>query len=206
QRLTPDEVNMVLEDAYVPGYKLSNPALAFWFVETDAWWFDNVRKNIDRLSTTTAKAIASNIALAVGEYVFSFKENTRELRQPLSHVFKRIWSIQPEPFDNGKKNTCSNKDADAFIPDVQADLMFLRLPQPHAQASRTHLGRSAWREEWLRGNGDFWDTFEATQRGKLGAPTETKSQYLHLLEETLRRSSHIRLWAIAHVEDGFMQT
>ena len=40
----------------------------------------------------------------------------------------------------------------------------------------------------------------------MGAPTETKSQYLHLLEDTLRRASHIKGWAIAHVETGFIQT
>jgi hypothetical protein len=43
-------------------------------------------------------------------------------------------------------------------------------------------------------------------RGRLGSATETKSQYLHMLEETLRRSAHMRTWAIAHVEDGFIQT
>jgi len=40
--------------------------------------------------------------------------------------------------------------------------------------------------------------------GKLGSATETKSQYLHLLEETLRTADHVDQWAIAHVEDGFI--
>jgi len=35
---------------------------------------------------------------------------------------------------------------------------------------------------------------------------ETKSQYLHLLEETLRMAKHIPVWTIAHVEDGFVST
>src|SRR5690606_6343235 len=38
ERLSPDDVNMVLEDAYVPGYKLQNPGLLNWFSEVDAWW------------------------------------------------------------------------------------------------------------------------------------------------------------------------
>ena len=33
-----------------------------------------------------------------------------------------------------------------------------------------------------------------------------RPQYLHLLEDTLRKASHIKNWAIAHVEAGFIQT
>ena len=47
ERLSDDDVNAVLEDVYVPGHKLRNPALRGWFTETDSWWFDNVRA-IDR--------------------------------------------------------------------------------------------------------------------------------------------------------------
>lgn len=206
ERLSADDVNVVLDDAYVPGYRLHNQALTSWFTETDSWWFDNVRRSIDRLQTPMSRAIASSIAIATGDYVLSFKEDTRELRQPLSNVFRRLWSIQPEPFDNGQNNTCQNKNADDFIAETPSDMMFLRVPAAHAQGVKANLGRSAWREEWLRGGNDFWDDLESGSQGKLGAATETKSQYLHLLEETLRRASHIKNWAVAHVEDGFIQT
>lgn len=206
EQLSAEDVNLVLEDAYVPGYRLHNQALTAWFTETDSWWFDNVRRNIDRLQSQMSRAIASTIALETGDYVFSFKEDTRELRQPLSNVFRRLWSVQPEPFDNGQNNTCHNKNADDFISETPSDLMFLRLPAAHAQTARMHLGRGAWREEWLRGGSEFWGELESGLRGKLGAATETKSQYLHHLEETLRRASHIKNWAVAQVEDGFIQT
>ena len=205
QKLTDDEVNVVLEDAYVPGYKLKNPALANWFSEVDAWWFDNVRQNIDRLPSQMSQALAATIAIAVGEYVLSFKEQTRELRQPLSTVYRRLWSVHPEPFNNGQNNNCFNKNPDDFISETPAELMFLRLPIAHAQSARSYLGRSAWREEWLRGGTEFWNDLEAGLAGKLGAATETKSQYLHMLENTLRRASHIKSWAVAHVETGFIQ-
>lgn len=206
ERLSADDVNVVLDDAYVPGYRLRNQTLTNWFSETDSWWFDNVRQNIDRLQTPLARSIASTIAMAAGDYVLSFTSETRELRQPLSNVFRRLWSIQPEPFNNGQNNTCQNKSADEFIAENSTDLMFLRLPAAHAQGVRGYLGRSSWREEWLRGGNDFWDDLESDLTGKLGAATETKSQYLHLLEETLRKASHIKNWAIAHVEAGFIQT
>jgi len=38
------------------------------------------------------------------------------------------------------------------------------------------------------------------------APHWTNSPYVHPLAETLRRASHIKNWAVAHVEDGFIQT
>ena len=206
ERLSSDDVNIVLEDAYVPGYRLHNPALTSWFSETDSWWFDNVRQRIDSLGTPLARAVASSIAMATGDYVLSFTDETRELRQPLSNVFRRIWSIQPELYNNGQNNSCHNGTADSFISETFTDLMFLRLPPVHTQGTRAFLGRSSWREEWLRGGNDFWDALESSLKGQLGVATETKSQYLHLLEETLQKASHISNWAIAHVETGFIQT
>jgi hypothetical protein len=206
QKLTMEELETVLDDAYVPGYQLRNSALGTWFGQVDSWWFDNVRQNIDRLPSQMSQALAASLAIAVGDYALSFKEQTRELRQPLSTVYRRLWSIQSEPFNNGQNNNCFNKNPDDFLSETPADLMFLRLPVPHAQSTRNYLGRAAWREEWLRGRSDFWSEFETDLSGKLGSATETKSQYLHMLENTLRRASHIKNWAIAHVETGFIQT
>lgn len=206
EKLSADDVNTVLEDAYVPTYRLQNQALRNWFSETDSWWFDNVRRNIDRLQSPVTRAIASSIAMELGDYVLSFNEETMELRQPLSNVFRRLWTIEPEPVNNGQNNTCQNKNIKEFIAEAFSDLLFLRLPQSHSQKARAYLGRSAWREEWLRGGTEFWDDLESAQAGMLGAATETKSQYLHLLEDTLQIASNIKTWAIAHVEDGFIST
>jgi hypothetical protein len=207
EKLSDDEVNVVLDDVYVPRYRLQNQALRNWFGETDAWWFDNVRQNIERLASPTAKAIASSVVLNVGDYVLSFTDDTLELRQPLSNVFRRLLSAQHEPVNNGQNNTCSNKNAYEFIAEnFASDLMFLRLPRAHNLSQRKYLGWTAWREEFLRGGDDFWNDLEIRQAGRLGTLIETKSQYLRLLEETLRTASHIKTWAIAHVEDGFIAT
>jgi hypothetical protein len=206
ERLTADDVNIVLEDAYVPGYRYRNEGLREWFSETDTWWFDNVRNNIEKLESAAKQSMAAALVFSVGDHVLSFNEQTRELRQPLSKVFHRIWTIQPEPFGNGEQNTASNKRPDDFIAETPAELMFLRLPTAHAVSVRNFLGRKAWREEWLRGGNDFWSDVDASVSGSLGGATETKSQYLHHLEETLNRATHIRNWAIAHVETGFIST
>lgn len=206
EKLSADDVNVVLEDAYVPQYRLQNQALRNWFSETDSWWFDNVRQNIDSLQSPLSRAIAASIAMAAGDYVLSFTDETLELRQPLSNVFRRLWTVQPEPVNNGQNNICQNKNPDEFIAENYTDLMFLRLPSAQAGSRRGSRDRSFWREEWLRGGDDFWDVVESAQNAKLGTVIETKSQYLRLLEETLRTASHIKTWAIAHVEDGFLST
>ena len=207
EKLSDEEVNLVLEDAYVPRYRLRNESLKNWFNETDAWWFDNVRNSIEKISSPVAHAIALSIGMSVGDYALSFTDETLELRQPLSTVFNRLWSVLPEPVDNRQNNACQNRTAYEFIAENrETDLMFLRLPQAHRQRLRNHLGWTAWREEWLRFGDDFWNDLEMAQAGRLGALVETKYQYLRHLEEILQTASHIPVWAIAHVEDGFVSS
>ncbi len=205
ETLSDDDVNVVLEDAYIPHHRMQNPALKNWFTETDSWWFDNIRGNVEKLASPIARAIALSLGMKVGDYVFSFNEETLELRQPLSSVFRRLWSALPEPVNNGQNNTCSNLAAYEFLAENYADLMFLRLPRAENRSLRDALGKAAWREEWLRG-GDFWADIEAAQTNRLGAAIETKSQYLNLLEDLLSTASNIPNWAIAHIDDGFVST
>lgn len=206
EKLSDEDVNIVLEDVYVPGHRLANPALRNWFGETDSWWFDNVRRNLDRLRSPFAFAIGASIAMAVGDYVQSFTEETRELRQPLSNVFRRIWMSLPDPVNNGQNNTCHNKPIGTFIAENPADLLFLRLPPPRSENRTGYPARAVWQEEWIRGGDDFWGELDSLRSGKLGMPVQTKSQYLKLLQETLGRAGNFRKWAIAHVESGLLST
>lgn len=202
--LSAADVETVLEDAYVPHYRLQNAALRRWFNETDAWWFDNVRQNIEKLPSPIGRAVALTIGMQVGDYAASFGEETGELRQPFSKVFQRLWSVAPKPFNNGQNNSCHNKPANEFIAENYADLMFLRLPALHRRGSSSRTSATAWSEEWIRGGSELRN--DSTFTGKFGAAVETKSQYLHLLEEILHAASNIPTWAIAHVEDGFIST
>ncbi len=208
EKLTDADVEIILEDAYVPARGgLQNQSLLEWFDETEARWFDNVRRNIEKLPSHVLQAVALSIGIGVGDYVLSFNRDTRELRQPLSDVFRRLWSIFPAPIDNNQINVCQNKSARDFVAEnFTSDLMFLRLPRAQNASGRNRLGWTAWREEWAHGDDRFWTDFERASTGKLGAAVETKSQYLHLLEEFLQTAAHIPLWAITHVEDGFLST
>jgi hypothetical protein len=197
------DVEAVLEDAYVPRHRLYNPALRRWFGETDAWWFDNVRDQIEKLDSAK-RALALDLGMAVGDYALSFDEETRELRQPLSRVFKRLWDAAAAPFDNRQRNAAENRDARDFVSREQADLLFLRLPRPSRRAARDTAW--AWREEWVRGGGDFWDDFEGAREGRLGARAEARRQYLRHVEDLLDTASHLPTWAVAYVDDGFLPT
>jgi hypothetical protein len=205
-RLTEREVETVLEDAYVPRYKLDNPALRKWFNETDAWWFDNVRENAEKLDSPCGRSLALTIAMTVGDYVLSFDDETRELRQPLSQVFRRIWQTLPSPVNNSQRNTCTNRDAREFVAAQHTDMLFLRLPRSTSQRSGGRNTLSAWREEWLYGGDGFWEETRKSHAGRLGSSVETKQQYLRLVEDLLQTAAHLRAWAIAFVEDGFITT
>lgn len=204
ETLDENDVEHVLQDAYMPGFKLLNPSLQKWFSETDAWWFDNIRRNIDVLNSPAKQAAAISTAIAVGDYVHSFTEHTRELRQPLSHTFRRLAGLLPKPANNHQDNACTNTDPETFIAQSAADLLFVRLPRAEI---RSHFNeRGLWREEWVRGNGDFWPEFEGQLAGAIGSPVETKSQYLRMLDQCLDRASNKRHWAISHIETGFVQS
>jgi hypothetical protein len=207
ERLTESDLSVVLHDAYVPRDKLDNPALAKWFNETDAWWLDNVRFNAERLDSEYKRATALTLGMMVGDYALSFDKDSRMLRQPLSlsKVFRQLAQVLPSPFDNSLRNVSTNQDVRMFVAERQhTDLLFLRLPSPVWQSERSGETLSGWREEWLRGGDDFWNDFKQQQAGKLGAPVQSKQQYLGFVEDLLRTASHIPIWAIAQTENGFI--
>ena len=204
ERLTDDEVDAVLEDAYVPRHRLANESLRARFGEADAWWFDNVRENVERLASAERRALALDLGMAVGDYALSFDEGTRHLRQPLSRVFRRLRDAQPSPAESRHRHAAANEDARAFLAREHADLLFLRLPGSPRRVPR-HAAWS-WREEWVRGGDAFWDEFEATGAERLGGLAETRGQYLRHLEDLLAAAGHMPNWAVAHTDDRLVHT
>lgn len=207
-RLDEDDIEALLGDAYVPRDRLDNPALAKWFNETDAWWFDNVRFNAEKFDNPFKRALALTLGMMVGDYVLSFTDANRNLREPLSlsRVFKQFAESVPSVQQSSLRSKASNQSVRAFVAERrQTDLLFLRLPQPlQARAGQRHP--FAWREEWLLGGDDFWEEFEKGRAGKLGGRVQSKQQYLDLVEDLLHTASHLPAWAIAHTENGFIST
>lgn len=206
EKLTEADLELLLDDAYIPRDKISNPALLKWFNETDAWWFDNVRFNAEQLEPFE-RALALTAAMMVGDYVLSFNEQTRTLREPfaLSDTFRRMLARLPEAHDNSMRNKSTNQDVRNFVAERHhTDLLFLRLPIPVTQTATARDPIESWREEWLRGGDDFWIDFERAQKARLGSRVQSKQQYLGFVEDLLRTASHIPIWAIAHTENGFI--
>jgi hypothetical protein len=206
EKLTETDLEVLLEDAYIPREKLANSALLKWFNETDAWWFDNVRFNAEHLEPFK-RAIALTAAMMVGDYVLSFNEQTRKLREPfaLSDTFRLMLACLPEPHDNSMRNKTTNQGVRNFVAERHhTDLLFLRLPTPITQGATARDPIETWREEWLRGGDDFWIDLERSQKALLGSRVQSKQQYLGFVEDLLRSASHIPIWAIAHTENGFI--
>jgi hypothetical protein len=207
--LTEADLQIVLEDAYVPRNYFRNPSLLTWFNETDAWWFDNMRANADRLTSPYKRALALALGMSVGDYVFSFNLDTRDLRQPLSlsNVFRRLWHSTLPPVNNLRRNSSSNRTAKAFLAETQAtDLMFLRLPRPARSNESRNARVLVWREEWIRQGKGFWSELARERDGKVDSYVETKEQYLNMLEDLLHTAAHLPQWAIECVSDGFVST
>jgi len=208
ESLTEADLEIVLDDAYVPRNYFRNPTLLTWFNETDAWWFDNVRANVERLSSPYKRALALALGMGVGDYVFSFNLDTRDLRQPLSlsNVFRRVWHTLMPPVNNLRKNSSSNQSARSFLAETQnTDLLFMRLPRPTRATDSRNARVLTWREEWTRQGKGFWSDL-SKDRNKLDAYVETKEQYLGLIEDLMHTAAHLPQWAIEAVSDGFVTT
>jgi hypothetical protein len=206
EKLTETDLEVLLDDAYIPREKIANSALLKWFNETDAWWFDNVRFNAEHLEPFK-RAVALTAAMMVGDYVLSFNEQTRKLREPfaLSDTFRLMLACLPEPHDNSMRNKTTNQGVRNFVAERHhTDLLFLRLPTPITQGATARDPIETWREEWLRGGDDFWIDLERSQKALLGSRVQSKQQYLGFVEDLLRSASHIPIWAIAHTENGFI--
>jgi len=147
--------------------------------------------------------------MMTGDYVLSFNEQTRRLRQPFSlpDVFRRMLECLPEPMDNAMRNQSTNQDVRNFVAERHhTDLLFLRLPVPVTQTMTAADSIVTWREEWLRGGDDFWVDLERSRGARLGSRVQSKQQYLGFVEDLLRTASHIPAWAIAHTENGFISS
>jgi hypothetical protein len=202
-----EDLDALLEDAYVPHDKLDNPAMSKWFNETDVWWFDNVRYNADRFESQHKRSLALTLGMMVGDYVLSFDEQTRQLREPvsLSKICRQLARTLPNPVASSQRNLCCNQDVRTFVAErYNTDLLFLRLPAPIMKSESQRGSLPAWREEWLKRGDHFWTEFESRNAGLLGAPVQSKQQYLGFVEDLLQRAAQIPFWALMHTENGFI--
>jgi len=192
-----DLISRVLEDVYVPGIRLANPNVRRWFSETDAWWMDNLRRNIDLLDNPRERAQALTLGLQTGDYALSFDEQTLDLRRPLTAVF---WRLAGRAFSGpaGQQyNRSFNQPAEDFIKQARADLLYLRAPSSHTDKGGAEA-RSDWREEWVAGSAGN-STAESTRTQTV---PQSKQSYLASIDRLLRLAPQIKSWAVEYQEPG----
>lgn len=192
-----DTISRILEDVYVPGVRLANPGLRRWFGETDAWWMDNLRRNIDGLGDQLTRAQAFALGFLTGDYALSFDDETRELRRPLTTVF---WRLAGRAFAGplGHANNRSfNQPAEDFIKHARADLLYLSSPASHTDRGGAEA-RSEWRESWASGSASDG----AGNGARLAKPPQSKQSYLATIDRLLRLAAHFKTWAVEYQEPG----
>jgi len=189
--LTEDRIPDLVNDLYVPRTNLSNPELRKWFGETDAWWMDNLRLKIDQLEPA-ARYRALLLGLQAGDYAQSFDDGARELKRPLTTVFKELTHQLDIGFPGHPNNKAFNLPVEEFIGSARADLLFLSVPPGQAQISGA-FGRSIWRESWVRGVHHaelITDPLISATRA------QSKHTYLAIVDRHLGAARAIRKWAI----------
>lgn len=195
ESLSAEDVDLILSDIDRVG-DITNDSLLDWFEPRDAMWLESVRSNIGKLSSPNVMAVAQKIVMDVGQYALMFSPRNSVLRQSMTDAFKKFLSRVPQPFDNGKRNICSSKPPRQFAVESESELMFLILPVPAFDGMKAAMGRRAWREEWLRGEGRFWGDLESRNAGQIHGRTPSKSSYLKSLEQLLRSARKMKSWAI----------
>lgn len=196
QPLGEELLSRILEDVYVPGVRLVNPDLRRWFSETDAWWMDNLRRNIDRLDDDVVRSQALALGLQTGDYALSFDDETRDLRRPLTTVFWRLAGRALSSPSGQPHNRSSSQRAEDFIRHARADVLFLRLPSTKAE-SQTEL-RSEWRDAWVSGAPRDATDKNVEQR----VPPQSRQSYLASINRLLKPANQYRAWAIEYQETG----
>jgi hypothetical protein len=192
-----EQIARLLQDLYIPGTRLSNPDLRRWFSETDAWWMDNLRRNIESILEPDAKAQALLLGMQTGDYAVSFNDATIDLRQPLAVIFWRLagrfWS---GPAGHPQSRSF-NLPAEEFTRQSRADLLYLSIPPAHAESGGAEA-RSEWRKTWVSGP----SAEGANEPLRLITAPQSKQSYLVMIDRLLRSAQHIKTWAIEYQEIG----
>ncbi|HXI93891.1 MAG TPA: HD domain-containing phosphohydrolase [Blastocatellia bacterium] len=197
QPLGEDTITRVLEDVYIPGVRLANPDLRRWFGETDAWWMDNLRRNIEALDDQVMRAQALTLGLHTGDYALSFDEETLDLRRPLTTVYWRLAGRAFAGPAGQPHNRSFNQPAEDFIKHARADLLYLRSPDSHTDHGGAQA-RSEWREAWVSGPARH----EADEETKGATPPQSKQSYLASLDRLLKHAANFKTWAAEYQEPG----
>lgn len=195
EAIAEEHIARVLLDVYVPGARLTNTGLRQWFGETDAWWMDNLRRNIESLEDESVRAQALAIGLQTGDYALSFDDETRDIRMPLTTVFWRLAGRVITGPVTSPRGQSFNLPVEEFIKQARTDLIYLSLPPAQSELAGDEA-RSEWREAWVRGTADGGGN-ESPRPA-----VQSRQSYLTTIDRLLRQASQCRTWAIECQDTG----
>jgi hypothetical protein len=197
--LDEEQISWLVQDLYVPGTRLANPSLRKWFGETDSWWIDNLRRKIDQ-ADASLKDRALLFGLMTGDYAQSFKDDTADLKRPLTTVFKQLAISFPDGFVGHPSNRSYNSPMEDFVGSIHADLLFLNLIPGQSDVTGP-LARSGWREIWVGNGAGSARVGGADANAKndvlsLATRAQSKQTYLAVINQLLVAGGSFRKWAI----------
>ena len=188
--LTTDQISEVLYDSYVPGARLSNPALRKWFGETDSWWLDNLRRKLDEAPAPLRDRLLL-LGLQTGDYAQSFSGAASDIKRPLTTAFRELADRLPGSFPGHPGNRMFNLPVEQFIATARVDLLFLNLPAGQYDATPSGA-RAEWREAWVSGAADN----ASSDSLLLVSRAQSKQAYLEIVDRLMSAGRNIRKWAI----------
>ena len=208
ERLSAEEMDMLLDDASSRATASTIASLLHWFNETDAWWFDNVRFNrrgvwTRRTNVRSARRWARWSAITffrLGPTAGTCASLCR--CRACSYSFPRAFPFPATTLSAAKPPT---RKCAPSSPSVAMVIMLLRcLPVPSSRSRREPV-RWPGAVERLLGD-DFGMNSSGCELGELWASrSEQTATTLDLLEDLLHTAAH-HAWAIAHTENGFITT
>jgi len=198
EQLDEFDLNILLSDTH-SHQGLNNPILLNWFKESDAYWLDNLRTNINKLNNETRKALAIYAGILTGDYALSFSEETEFLKRPLSEIFLEMIKIANQIIDNQSYNRATNLEATEFVRRTKADLLYLNLPIP-ASILKFLNSSEAWKEAWVSETDYFYDELLTKVKDSPSGLVTTKEAYLQSISQILETAKHMPTWAIVFLE------
>ncbi|HEY6330126.1 MAG TPA: HD domain-containing phosphohydrolase [Blastocatellia bacterium] len=197
---TNGEISDVMQDIYVPRTRLANPALRKWFGETDCWWMDNLRNNLEQAPASLRDRFLL-LGLQTGDYARSFGNDTCDFKRPLTTAFRELAAAMPGSFPGHPANRNFSLPVERFIASVRADLLLLNLPA-HSQSDPT--GVFGWREVWVNGGVDQNSDTYGDDILSLSERAQSRQTYLGMLDRLFEAARPIRKWAIECRDTGLV--
>jgi hypothetical protein len=178
---------------------LENPELAKLVPMDDAYFFDQMRPRIERLSPRQ-KGIAMRAAYNTIRYA-QVMDTSRltGMKQPLGKVFARQVQELNKRVTSSGEGYAYREEAGDFVEEVRAQVLYMQLPTsagfPPDYASGSRPRGPLGREIFARGPSKNWlPELKAQTRGSFGDRYPSREDYFKMVTRFLDRANDYPVW------------